>query len=466
MVAALVSSREHLGAQEAISPVMARLSSYMSEARQRLLPADVIEATKHHILDTLAAAISGSELMPGKAALKFARAYPGKGLATVVASNLTYGPIEAALANAMLAHSDETDDSHAPSLSHPGCAVVPAALAAGELFGIGGSWFLNAVALGYDIGTRVTMTMGGKDLTFAGHRSTHSIAGGFGSAAAAGCAADLNARQMRWLLDYAAQQASGVAAWQRDTDHIEKAFVFAGMPARSGLSAALLVESGHTGVDDIFSGPDNFFQANAPKSDPAGLIDKLGERYEVTRTNIKKWAVGSPIQAPLDALDILLRNHPFKAEQVQQIVVRTQGSSVVDNREMPDICLQHIVSVMVIDKNVSFQAAHDKKRMQDPAVLRLRARVQLVPDAELEERPAREGIVEVVLNDGKRLSEHVKAVRGSAQNPMIRVDVVAKCQDLIGPVLGKQTTRKLIETVLAIEKLSSVRALRAMLQPV
>jgi 2-methylcitrate dehydratase PrpD len=237
------------------------------------------------------------------------------------------------------------------------------------------------------------------------------------------------------------------------------------MPARTGLTAALLVQSGHTGVGDIFSGPDNFLQANAPKSDPAGLIDKLGERYEVTRTNIKKWAVGSPIQAPLDALEIMLRNHPFEAEQVQQIVVRTQGSSVVDNREMPDICLQHLVSVMVIDKTASFHAAHDTKRMQDPAVLRLRARVQLMPDGELEERPAREGIVEVVLNDGKRLSEHVTAVRGSAQNPMTRAEVVAKCQDLIAPVLGHQTTRKLIETVLVLETLSNVRALRPMLQP-
>jgi 2-methylcitrate dehydratase PrpD len=314
----------------------------MSESRDRPLPEEVIEVSKHHLLDTLAAMISGSELQPGKTALNFARLYPGKAAATVVASNLVCGPIEAALANAMLAHSDETDDSHAPSFSHPGCAVVPAALAAGELFNISGTKLLNAVALGYDVGTRVTMTMGGSAVTFTDHRSAHSIAGGFGAAAAAGCAASLNARQMRWLLDYAAQQASGIAAWQRDTDHIEKAFVFAGMPARSGVTAALLVHSGHTGVDDIFSGPDNFLLANAPKSDPADLVDKLGERYEVTRTNIKKWSVGSPIQAPLDALEILLRKRPFQPDEVQNLIVRTQGSSVVDNREIPDICLQHM----------------------------------------------------------------------------------------------------------------------------
>ena len=40
--------------------------------------------------------------------------------------------VNAALANGMLAHADETDDSHAPSLTHPGCGIVPAALAMAE----------------------------------------------------------------------------------------------------------------------------------------------------------------------------------------------------------------------------------------------------------------------------------------------------------------------------------------------
>ena len=139
----------------AVSPVMSTLSGYMSEARGRALPEPVLEAVKHHVLDTLAAMVSGAELPPGRAAIHFARAYGGEKVATVVCSNVLCGPIEAALANGVLAHSDETDDSHAASQSHPGCAVVPAALAAGERFGIGGTQFLRAVALGYDVGTRV-----------------------------------------------------------------------------------------------------------------------------------------------------------------------------------------------------------------------------------------------------------------------------------------------------------------------
>src|ERR1041385_7069059 len=144
----------------------------------------------------------------------------------------------------------------------------------------------------------------------------------------------LNVQQMRWLLSYAAQQASGLASWQRDTDHIEKSFDFGGMAARNGVTAALLVQAGGTGVDDVFSGADNFFQAFLPKNDAGLMIEKLGERYEVTRTSFKKWTVGAPIQAVLDALEIILKKNTVDPEHVKQIQVRvaTNEAAVVTNR--------------------------------------------------------------------------------------------------------------------------------------
>jgi 2-methylcitrate dehydratase PrpD len=410
-------------------------------------------------------------LAPGRFAINFARAHSAEKTATVVASDVVCGAIEAAFSNAMLAHSDETDDSHAPSESHPGASMVPAALAAGEQFNIDGARFLRAVALGYDIGTRVTMTIGIGAFQTSTHISTHALSGTFGSAAAAGCAASLNEQQMRWLIDYASQQASGIKTWQRDTDHIQKAFLFAGMPARNGITAALLVQAGATGVDDVLSGPDNFLADYAPQADPAklaaSLTDTLGQRYEITRTNIKRWTVGSPIQAPLDALEAILKRRPFDADQVRTVTVRVASSeaAIVNNREMPDICMQHMIAVMLIDKTASFQAAHDKPRMQDPAVLKQRAKVQLVGDAELERHlPAREAIVEVTLMDGTHLTETVKAVRGTAENPMTRDEVMAKSRDLMAPVLGPDRTDQLIRTTLALESLKSVRELRPLLQ--
>ena len=454
-------------ATDTVSPVMAKFSAYMGEARGRALPGPVVEATKQHVLDTIASMVSGADLPPGKAAIQFARSYGGEKVATVVGSNVVCGPVEAALANGVLAQADETDDSHAPSLSHPGCAVVPAALVAGERFSIDGTTFLRAVALGYDIGTRVSMTLGGQEFMNATHRDTHSLSEGFGAAAAAGCAANLNAQQMRWLLDYTAQQSSGIAAWQRDSEHIEKAFVFGGMTARDGVTAALLVQAGWSGVDDAFSGADNFLVASLPKADPGGLLDKLGERYEVLRTSIKKWTVGSPIQAPLDALESLRKKHPFETLQLKLLTVRiaTDEASVVNNRDIPDICLQHMLAVMLIDKTASFHAAHDKARMQDPAVLHERAKIQLVPDADLEKLlPKRIAVVEATLTDGTKFTERVEAVRGTPDNPMTREEVVAKARDLMSPVLGADNSNKLIDKILAMESVRDIHELRPLLQ--
>ena len=448
-------------------PVMTALSAYMAAAATRVLPADVTELAKHHLLDTLAAIISGSELPPGQAAQRYIRAHGGKGAATIAGTSLTAAPTDAALANGVMAHADETDDSHNVSRSHPGCAVVPAALAVGEELGIDGARLLRAVTLGYDIGPRVVMAMGAAAFSYESSLATHSIAGTFGAAAAASCAAGLDARQMRWALDYAAQQSSGIVAWRRDTDHIEKAFVFAGMTARNGVTSALVVQAGWNGVDDIFSGADNFFLAYAPKAQPEQLVEKLGERFEIAATDIKKWTVGSPIQAPLDGVEAIRGKRPFEADQVQRVTVRLAPSvaTVVDNREMPDICLQHMVAVMLLDKTVSFHAAHDKPRMQDPAALRQRAKVDLVRDEDLAKLlPVRVAVVEIELTDGTRLAERVSAVRGTPRNPMARAEVIEKARDLTAPVLGRETSERLIETVYAIETLADVRSLKPLLQ--
>jgi 2-methylcitrate dehydratase PrpD len=447
--------------------VMGALTAYLNAAGKRALPAEVAEQAKHHILDTLASMISGSELPPGQAALRYARAHAGKGSATIAGASLAVTPVDAALANGVMAHADETDDSHNASRSHPGCAVVPAALATGEEFGIDGPRFLRAVTLGYDVGTRVVLAMGGAAFSYDSSLSTHSIAGTFGAAAAAACMADLDARQMGWMLDYTAQQSSGITAWRRDTDHIEKAFVFAGKPARDGVTSALLVRSGWNGVDDVFSGADNFFQAYAPKAQPEKLVEKLGQRYEIAETDIKKWTVGSPIQGPLDAIEAIRNKRPFEADQVQRVTVHLAPSvaGVVDNRDMPDICLQHMIAVMLVDKTASFHAAHDKARMQDTTTLRQRAKVDLQRDEELAKLlPVRVTVVEVELIDGTRLSERVSAVRGTPRNPMSRPEVIDKARDLTTPVLGQEKSKRLIEAVYGLEAVTDIRKLGPLLQ--
>jgi 2-methylcitrate dehydratase PrpD len=443
--------------------VIERLARYIAGAPKKALPAAVLEKTKHHVLDTIAAMVSGARLLPGRKAISYAKTRGGTKEACVVADGFLTTAENAALANGMLAHADETDDSHAPSLTHPGCGIVPAALAMAERESSSGEALLRAVALGYDVGCRLTMSLNAYEFREDGH-STHSFGPMFGAAAAAGSLLNLKEKEVRYLLSYTAQQASGISCWMRDEEHIEKAFDFGGMPARNGVAAAVMVGHGFTGVEDAFSGERSFFVAYGRDPKPEKLVEGLGEVYEIMNTNIKRWSVGSPIQAPLDALSVLL---PFKADEVEKVVVRVahQGANTTNNRDMPDICMQHLCAVMILDGTVSFKSSHDEKRMKNPKVLALRKKVELLGDDELTRAmPSRQGIVEVFLQGERKLRHHMKAVRGTAENPMTRAEVDAKGYDLMTPVLGRDRARKLCDAVWNLDRLKDVRNLRTLLK--
>lgn len=455
-----------------ISPVMHELATYISKAGKRPLPKPIAEKTKHHVLDTIAAMVSGSRLLPGEKAISYIKTQGGVAESTVIGSRIVTTAENAALANGMLAHADETDDSHAPSLTHPGCGIVPAALAMAEREQSNGTSFLRAVALGYDVGCRLTMALHAYDFREAGH-STHSFGPMWGAAAAAGSLAGLKYDQTRHLLSYTAQQTSGISCWMRDAEHIEKAFDFGGMPARNGVAAAAMVAHGFTGVEDVFSGERNFFVAYdetrriGKSPQPERLVQDLGTIFEVMNTNIKRWSVGSPIQAPLDGLLELIRTHKIKADDVKKLVVRVahQGANTVNNRDMPDICLQHLCAVMLIDGIVTFESAHDEKRMKDRKVLDVRSRIELYGDDALTKAmPSRQGIVEITLKNRKEHRIHVKAVRGTSDNPMTRAEVDEKSFHLLEPILGKKRARLLCDTVWTLEDVSSMRNLRALLR--
>jgi 2-methylcitrate dehydratase PrpD len=455
-----------------VSPLMQELAGYIAGALRKPLPAAVAEKTKHHLLDTVAAMVSGARLLPGRMAIAYVKRLGETREATVAGSRVLTSAVHAALANGMLAHADETDDSHAPAMMHPGCVVVPAALAMAETGRRNGVSLLRAVTLGYDIAARLNLSLHGADFRAVGHL-THAFGPLFGATAAAAALAKLDPGEVRHALSYAAQQTSGLSTYMRDVDHIEKAFEFGGMAARNGVSAVTMVMAGCTGVDDVFSGERNFFVAfdesgrigKPPR--PEELVRALGADYEIMNTNIKRWSVGSPIQAPLDSLLELIREHGVKADQVGKATVRVSqtGANTVDNREMPDICMQHMCAVMLMDGIVTFESSHDEKRMRDPKTLAVRRRVELIGEASLQKLlPQRHGIVELDLKDGRKLRHHTKAVRGTAGNPMTRAEVDEKCYHLMAPVLGKKRARTLCDTVWDIEEVTDVRKLRPLLK--
>ena len=433
-------------------------------ALARPLPVNVAERARIHLLDTIAAMVSGSQLPAGVAARKYISQWKGEPIAHVVASGARTTPVEAALANAMAAHADETDDAHPASITHPGCAVVPAALAVAELTGASGENFLRAVALGYDFCGRFGIAMGGGPFITERGFDSHAFGGSFAAAAAAGALSVETPRDMASVLSYAAQQTSGLATLFRDREHIEKAFVFAGMPARNGVAAAMMVRAGLPGVGDVFDGVPSFFSAFGVRD--AGLFDDLGASYAIADTNIKRWTVGSPMQAALDSLEHLIRTHSLRADDVEEAIIHlpTEGAQVVDGRKMPSVNAQHLTALMLVDGTVGFHSSHDEERMRDPVIVAMRERVRLVPSDELmRAQPARQAIAELRLRNGSLVSHRTHAVRGTTKNPMTHEEVAAKATELMVPVVGAGRAQRIIESVWNISKAENLHALAGLI---
>ncbi len=451
---------------ETISPLMAELSGFMAQLPANPLPEDVIEKAKYHILDTLAAMVSGSQLKPGRMAIDFMSTQGGHEEATIAASNIVTTAINAAQVNGTLAHADETDDTHQRARFHPGCVIVPAALAVAERENSTGLAFIQSIVLGYDIGSRFNLALGPDVLFNDTHHATCTGAQ-FGAAAACGALLNVDERQARYLISYAMQQASGVPCWHRDTEHVEKAFVFGGMPARNAVQAALFAAAGFSGVDDVLTGAHNYFDVFTDDPHPEELTKDLGKRFDLLDANLKKWSVGMPAQSPLDALDILIKKFDVQPHDIEKIsITLPEGRyGISDNTLMPNMCLQHLASLFLIDRKLNFTNTHDESRMNDPDILDLRQKIELLPSKKLRAAsPPRQGIVEILTLAGQKLRHHTKAVHGSAANPMNRQDIATKAEGLMTPILGLDKTKALITFIWDLEGVTDISEIRSMLQ--
>ncbi|RYC30184.1 MmgE/PrpD family protein [Lichenibacterium minor] len=445
--------------------VTGRLARYMVSARDRALPPEVSAACKARILDTLGAMVSGSRLHPGLDAVRYIRGLGGTEEASVVASPFRTTAVNAALANAMCAHADETDDFDPLTKAHPGCSTVPAALAMAEKEGRSGEEVIRAVALGYDMACRLLLALG-PDLVRATHRSAEGTASNFGALGAAASLARLDERGMRYAISYTAQQVSGLWSWVKDEDHVEKAFDFAGMGARDGVTAVSMVQAGLTGVFDVLDGTNNLFIALSTDPHPEAMVDGLGTRFFVTETAIKTFSVGYPIQSPLDAVLALRREAGLTPGDVRGVLVRvpTDAVGIVGASAMPDVNCGHLVALALVKGAVSFADSHDDALMRDPAIQAMAAKVRVVGDPALMDPAApRGGIVEVTTADGRTLSHHTRFPPGTKENPLSPERLNAKVRDLVAPVLGAEKADRLIAAVNALDTVADMRGLRPLL---
>jgi 2-methylcitrate dehydratase PrpD len=321
---------------------------------------------------------------------------------------------------------------------------------------------IKAVTLGYDLCCRLLFALGPTHVR-ATHRSAEGTSSTFGGLGAAAALARLDETQMRFTISYAAQQVSGLWSWVGDNEHIEKAFDFSGMGARNGVAAVTMVQAGFTGIRDVLDGRHNMFLALSTESRPEEMVADLGRRFYVTETAIKTFSVGYPIQAALDGLLALRRDHNLNADNVRHISLRlpTDGANIVNNSAMPDVNLQHLISLALLKGAVSFVDSHSQELMLDPVLQDIKSRVELIADDSLvvPEAP-RSAFVEVTRNDGSKVSNFIPHAPGTKERPLDTAGVSAKVRDLMTPVLGTQKSEALIARVNALEELEDVRQLR------
>src|SRR3546814_5110694 len=128
----------------------------------------------------------------------------------------------------------------------------------------------------------------------------------------------------------------------------------------------------------------SYLSAFAENARPEVLADGLGSRHEILAASIKKWCVGSPIQAALDSLTALMVEHALTADDIVTLraIMPDDRFVIVNDRDMPDVCLQHLLALTLVDGDLTFASSHDHARMKEQAVVDVRRRIEAIPSAE------------------------------------------------------------------------------------
>jgi 2-methylcitrate dehydratase PrpD len=197
------------------------------------------------------------------------------------------------------------------------------------------------------------------------------------------------------------------------------------------------------------------------------MVDTLGSHYEIMLTNIKKFSVGSQIQAAAEAMTSLVSRHRVAPSAIREVEVLLppSGAKIVDGRHMPDVNLQYCMAAIALDGGkLTFEATHTYDRLNDPSIVNMMAKVSLRGHdgfAHLErQRPA---TVRIHTQDGNVLEEHCPAVKGTADNPMSHQEIEDKARDLVGSVYGEPRGTDVVDAIMHVELLADVRDLRPLL---
>jgi 2-methylcitrate dehydratase PrpD len=446
------------------------LSAYIAGSCTAVIPDEHRELARRHILDTLASIVACRDLEPAVLARKYAAAQSGSprtNAATILGTRSKAALVDAVFASAMTAHAAEINDFIPSAFVQPGPSIVSAALAITEQRNKTGDDIVRAVVTGYELAGRIPKGLGVSNLRDAGI-ANHGMAPVFGTAAAASSIMGIAEEHVTYVLSYCAQQASGSWQWLLDVEHIEKSFVFAGMGARNGLQAALLVEAGFRGVRDSLDNPGGWARSKVftkpdGDGDRAYMISELNVRSELHETAYKRYPTGGPTQPAVEGVLKLLPEIDRKAIKSVRIEMPGRWQAFRD-AAMPALNLRYLTSIILIDGRLDFVSAQSLQRMAgDEAVKALMQRVDVVHDPAQESPPGQprteSARVKIEESNGRKHEIYVPYVVGFPSHPMSKADVEGKALELMTPRLGASRAREVVKQVDGLDTLKSGRKL-------
>lgn len=447
------------------SRVTERLAAYARSTDFAKLPEEVVDRAKRVIADELGCMVLGATMPPGERMRSFVATIGGHPLSSVVGGGTRVPAGYAALANGTSSHSDELDGVHV-SQGHPAGTSVAGSLAVAEQLGLGGRDLINAVVLSFDVGCRVLIGMGGGHAVRREHHVHGSPLYSLGVATAAGRLLDLDRVAIQYAMALAILNISVPGSFYDERNHMSKA-MNQGQAAYAGVTGALLAANGFEGHERILETKDGLIDGwRTERTDVEAMTAELGESYSIMDAGMKYYSAGYPINAPLAGAFALLREHTIAPGDVSRVRVGMAPASadVVDNRSMPSICLQDMLSVGMVLGRLHYEDAHDEANLERPDVRRLRDVIEIVRDASLAEDAAARRVswVEITTRDGQVHRGPERIAPGHWElGGMPWDDLGEKFASLVDPRLGPEATQRILAFVRDLERQDDLGALSA-----
>jgi 2-methylcitrate dehydratase PrpD len=432
------------------------------------LPATAERAASQRAVDTVAAALAGASMGMGTAASEIVLSEIAEGRSSIWASGGVTRPAAlASFANGMLSHGMDYDDTQTRATMHPGIVIVPTALAVGEEVGASGPDVLAAIAIGYEIATRLGELTPGAFQRQGFHPS--SVLGIFGATAVAARLMGVTVEQAVNAAGLAGSMAAGLMEYLTDGSDAKQ--MHPGWVAQGAIRAVQLAVHGGTGPASVLDGPKGVFRAFVGKdvNVTAGLAG-LGESWEGLAVATKPYAACHCVHAPVDAWRKIRDTHGLTAEDTPRI---TRLIGLVPSWYLQLVCdpieekrhprsvyearfsLPYALARVVIDGELTLDTFTSDK-LDDPAVLELSDKVdyQVV---EYEEFPeAFPGGLRVEMDDGRLFETDIRHNVGSVGNPMTDDQINTKLLDAAQRLSGTENAgQDLLQSLLQLTEAGS-----------